>query len=112
MIGTAQESTPEDAEKAIALASASFKNWAAVPGKERGAKLKILQKLLNQHGDDLAKLITAECGKPLSEAKAEVMYSAGISVLNSLIIVKSVIILKATLNGMLRKQRESMEKSK
>lgn len=79
VIGAAQDSTPEDAERAIAVASATFKKWAAVPGKERGAKLRTLQKLINQHGDDIAKLITAECGKPLAEAKAEVMYSAGIS---------------------------------
>ncbi|XP_057377785.1 succinate-semialdehyde dehydrogenase, mitochondrial-like [Daphnia carinata] len=77
VIGIAQDSTPEDAEKAIKVASGSFKMWADLPAKEKGIKLKSLLKLVNTHSDDLAKLITAECGKPLAEAKAEVMYSAG-----------------------------------
>ena len=78
VIGTAQDSTPADAESAINIASASFKQWAAVPGKEKGNLLKNLLRLVNTHSEDLAKLMTAECGKPLSEAKAEVAYSAGL----------------------------------
>lgn len=68
---------PEDANSAIKVAHESFRKWADVPAKEKGNRLKSLLKLVNTHGDDLAKIITAECGKPLAEAKAEVMYSAG-----------------------------------
>lgn len=78
VIGIAQDSTPVDAENAIEIASNSFRNWADLPAKEKGIKLKILLKLVNAHSDELAKIITAECGKPLAEAKGEVMYSAGI----------------------------------
>jgi acyl-CoA reductase-like NAD-dependent aldehyde dehydrogenase len=78
VIGTAQDSTVVDAENAIEIASNSFRNWAELPAKEKGIKLKSLLKLVNTHSDDLAKIITAECGKPLAEAKGEVMYSAGI----------------------------------
>lgn len=77
VIGTAQDSTPEDAESAIQIASQSFRKWADVSGKEKGVKLRNLLNLINTHSEDLAKIITAECGKPLAEAKAEVMYSAG-----------------------------------
>jgi succinate-semialdehyde dehydrogenase/glutarate-semialdehyde dehydrogenase len=77
VIGSAQDSTPQDAEQAINIAAGSFKTWAAVPGKERSTLLRNLMQLVNSHSEDLAKLMTAECGKPLSEAKAEVAYSAG-----------------------------------
>ena len=66
-----------DAENAIEIASQSFRYWADLPAKEKGIKLNSLVKLVNTHSDDLAKIITAECGKPLAEAKGEVMYSAG-----------------------------------
>lgn len=78
VIGAVQDSTPADAEAAIKNAADTFKQWSAVPGKERGNLLKNLLKLVNNHSEDLAKLMTAECGKPLAEAKAEVTYSAGI----------------------------------
>lgn len=77
IIGSAQDSTAQDAENAIKVASNSFKKWAEVPAKEKSIKLKSLLKLVNDNADELAKIITAECGKPLAEAKGEVMYSAG-----------------------------------
>lgn len=77
VIGSAQDSTPQDAQQAIEIAAASFKSWAAVPGKERSILLRNLMNLVNTNAEDLAKLMTAECGKPLAEAKAEVAYSAG-----------------------------------
>lgn len=77
VIGSVQDSTSADAEQAIAQASASFKSWAATPAKERGRLLRNLCELVNQHSDELARIMTAECGKPLTEAKNEVIYSAG-----------------------------------
>lgn len=81
VIGSAQESNLIDAENAIKIAANSFKPWAAVPGKERGILLRNLLKLVTSHSEDLAKLMTAECGKPLAEARAEVAYSAGMPIL-------------------------------
>lgn len=77
VIGSAQDSSSADAEKAIQVASQTFSKWAVVPAKEKSNLLRSLLKLVNSHSDELAKLMTAECGKPLAEAKAEVMYSAG-----------------------------------
>ena len=78
IIGTAQDSTSQDAESAISAAAGSFKSWASTPGKQRGILLRNLLNLVTTHSEELAKLMTAECGKPLSEARAEVAYSAGI----------------------------------
>lgn len=77
VIGVAPESSLEDAENAIDAATARFKQWAAVPGKERGNLLKSLWKLLNSHVEDLARLVTAESGKALAESRAEVAFAVG-----------------------------------
>ncbi|MDQ5903014.1 MAG: succinate-semialdehyde dehydrogenase / glutarate-semialdehyde dehydrogenase, partial [Pseudomonadota bacterium] len=44
--------------------------------KERAALMRRWFELILAHGDDLARMITAECGKPLAEAKGEVGYGA------------------------------------
>jgi len=78
IIGTAQDSTSQDAETAISAAAESFKSWASTPGKQRGNLLRNLLNLVNARTEELAKLMTAECGKPLAEARAEVAFSASI----------------------------------
>ncbi len=76
IIGTAQDSSSQDAEMAINSASKIFKSWASTPGKQRGNLLRNLLNLVTSHSEELAKLITAECGKTLGEARGEVAYSA------------------------------------
>jgi succinate-semialdehyde dehydrogenase/glutarate-semialdehyde dehydrogenase len=66
----------EDARAAIAAADAAWPAWRAKPAKERGAILMKWYALLHQHADDLARIMTAEQGKPLAEAKGEVTYGA------------------------------------
>ncbi|MEP7283998.1 MAG: NAD-dependent succinate-semialdehyde dehydrogenase, partial [Rubrivivax sp.] len=65
-----------DAEAAIAAAAQAWPAWRARPAKERAAVLMRWFALLNQHADDLARIMTAEQGKPLAEAKGEVGYGA------------------------------------
>jgi succinate-semialdehyde dehydrogenase / glutarate-semialdehyde dehydrogenase len=64
------------AEQAIAAANAAWPAWAAKPAKERAAILMAWFRLMQQHADDLARIMTAEQGKPLAEAKGEVGYGA------------------------------------
>ena len=45
-------------------------------GQERALILQRWYDLINAHANDLAQMITAECGKPLAEAKGEVGYGA------------------------------------
>ncbi|MCK6406115.1 MAG: NAD-dependent succinate-semialdehyde dehydrogenase [Rhodocyclaceae bacterium] len=62
--------------RAIAVADAALPGWRARTAKERAAALRRWFDLINAHADDLAAMITAECGKPLAEAKGEVAYGA------------------------------------
>ncbi len=60
----------------IALAEVAQKDWAARTAKERANTLRAWFDLLVAHADDLATILTAEQGKPLAEAKAEILYGA------------------------------------
>ncbi|SEN26003.1 succinate-semialdehyde dehydrogenase / glutarate-semialdehyde dehydrogenase [Gemmobacter aquatilis] len=65
-----------DAAQAIAHAAEAQPDWAAHTGKERAAILRRWHDLVLAHVDDLAILLTAEMGKPLAEAKGEILYGA------------------------------------
>ena len=64
------------AEAALAAAERAWPAWRVKTAKERAAILMKWFHLLHQHADDLARLMTAEQGKPLAEARGEVVYGA------------------------------------
>ena len=67
---------PADAEKAIAAANAAWAGWRNKTAKERSIVLRKWFDLLMANQDDLGRIMTAEQGKPLPEAKGEVAYGA------------------------------------
>ena len=66
----------KETRAAIDAANAAWPAWRELTGKQRHAHLMAWFQLLMQHQDDLARLMTAEQGKPLPEAKGEVAYGA------------------------------------
>jgi len=66
----------KETQAAIAAAHAAWPAWRAMPAKQRHGILMKWFALLNQHADDLARIMTAEQGKPLAEARGEVIYGA------------------------------------
>jgi succinate-semialdehyde dehydrogenase/glutarate-semialdehyde dehydrogenase len=67
---------PADAEKAIAAANAAWPAWRTKTAKERSILLRKWYDLIMANQDDLGRIMTAEQGKPLPEAKGEVAYGA------------------------------------
>ena len=65
-----------ETERAIAAADVAQRAWARVTAKERAAVLHKLNDLLLANADDLAQIMTAEQGKPLAEARGEIVYAA------------------------------------
>jgi len=65
-----------ETQAAIDAANRAFPAWRGKTAKERGAILMKWFQLMNQHADDLARIMTAEQGKPLAEARGEVVYGA------------------------------------
>lgn len=63
-------------QEAIQAANKAWPLWRRQTAKERANTLRCWFQLMLEHADDLAVLITAEQGKPLAEAQAEVMYAA------------------------------------
>lgn len=61
-----------DVEAAIGAAHEAFLTWRSVPGPLRGALVKRLGRLLEEHKGDLADLVTIEVGKIRSEALGEI----------------------------------------
>ena len=65
-----------EARAAIAAAERAFPTWSKMLAKDRAKILRRWYELQVAHADELALLMTTEQGKPLTEAKAEVMYAA------------------------------------
>ena len=66
----------DEARRAINAANAALPAWRAKTGKERATVLRRWYDLVIEHADDLAAIMTAEQGKPLAEARGEVLYGA------------------------------------
>ena len=65
-----------DARIAIDAAHEAFPHWSKKTAKERSILLNQFYKLMLENADDLAAILTAEMGKPLAEAKGEIIYGA------------------------------------
>jgi succinate-semialdehyde dehydrogenase / glutarate-semialdehyde dehydrogenase len=65
-----------EAEQAIAAASAAWPRWRSKTAKERSILMRRWYELLMAHQDDLARIMTAEQGKPYAEAKGEIAYGS------------------------------------
>ncbi len=66
----------EEARRAVDAAHRAFPRWRALTAKNRSAILRRWYELITRHTEDLARLLTAEQGKPLNEARAEIAYAA------------------------------------
>ena len=65
-----------EAEQAMAAANAAWPAWRSKTAKERSIIMRKWFDLLIAHTEDLARLMTAENGKPLAESRGEVAYGA------------------------------------
>src|SRR5712691_7716091 len=72
VIGYYQNSTSDDIDAAIEAALRAQRTWAATPAPERGEVLSRTALLLEQHKEELAKLMTREMGKVLKETRGDV----------------------------------------
>jgi succinate-semialdehyde dehydrogenase/glutarate-semialdehyde dehydrogenase len=76
ILGTVPALGAAETRRAIEAANRAYPAWRALTAKERSAVLRRLFDLMMANADDLALLMTSEQGKPLAEAKGEVVYAA------------------------------------
>lgn len=76
VIGTVPFMGTAETKKAIDAANAALPAWRAKTAKERAQLLRKWYELMIEYQDELAHLMTLEQGKPLVEAKGEILYAA------------------------------------
>ena len=75
-VGTVPSLSAAETRAAIEAANRAQPAWRAHTAKERAAILRRLNDLMLANADDLAIIMTAEQGKPLTESKGEIAYAA------------------------------------
>ena len=76
IIGNVPKCSVSETKKAIDDANNAFQTWKETTAKERSVILKKWGELITENVDDLAKIMTIEQGKPLAEAKGEILMGA------------------------------------
>ncbi len=75
-LGTVPKMGAAETNRAIAAADAALPAWRAKTAKERAVILRKWFELMMANQEDLAQLMTAEQGKPLTESRGEIAYAA------------------------------------
>ena len=75
VIGTVPSLTKQDVDEAVAYSHEAQVSWAAKTAKERAELLQKWADLIDENKEDLAILMTAEQGKPLTESRGEIGYA-------------------------------------
>jgi succinate-semialdehyde dehydrogenase/glutarate-semialdehyde dehydrogenase len=76
LVGSVPNMGGTETRRAILAAQAEQPAWRKLTAKERSLKLRRWGELMLENQEDLARLMTAEQGKPLAEARGEVLYAA------------------------------------
>ncbi|WND02974.1 NAD-dependent succinate-semialdehyde dehydrogenase [Temperatibacter marinus] len=76
VITTVKEYDAASVESAVIDSERAFKQWSHLTAKGRAELLQKWYGLILENAEGLAQIITAECGKPLAEARGEVAYGA------------------------------------
>ncbi|GGL13969.1 NAD-dependent succinate-semialdehyde dehydrogenase [Nocardia jinanensis] len=75
-LASVADATEADGSQALAAATAAQKSWARTAARDRAELLRAAFEAVIARSDDFAQLITLEMGKPLAEARGEVVYGA------------------------------------
>ncbi|HLU20567.1 MAG TPA: NAD-dependent succinate-semialdehyde dehydrogenase [Pusillimonas sp.] len=76
VVGIVPDMNAQDANAAIVAAQRALPSWSAKSAKERSVILREWARLIVSHQDELAGILTAEQGKPIADARNEILFSA------------------------------------
>jgi succinate-semialdehyde dehydrogenase/glutarate-semialdehyde dehydrogenase len=76
LVGSVPDMSTAETRRAIEAAARALPAWRALPAKERSRIVRKWYDLIIANADDLALILTTEQGKPLAEAKGEILYGA------------------------------------
>lgn len=78
VIGKVAHAGIAELDRALAAAQSGFEAWRRIPAHERATTMRRAATLVRERAGDIGRLLTQEQGKPLAEAKGEVLAAAGI----------------------------------
>lgn len=79
VIGTVRLASREDARRAVEAAAEAFRGWRSTPAPTRGKIVARAAALLEQHKEELSRILTREEGKCLSESRGELQRSINVA---------------------------------
>ncbi len=79
VIGTIRQATRAEAKAAVDAAAENFASWRATPAPTRGRIVGRAARLLEEHKEDLAQLLTREEGKTIAESRGELQRSINVA---------------------------------
>ena len=75
-LGTFQRGTPADIDRAITVAEEAYEEWRGLSRIDRAEYLWDVYHELHDRTDELGEIVTKECGKEISEGRADVVEAA------------------------------------
>src|SRR2546428_6334473 len=88
VVDTVPKGNAEDTKRAIEAAAAAFPKWSAMPAHQRASILLKAAAKVREHLEEVAKLLTAEQGKPIRDSHIEAdRFAAGIEMYAGLVAV-------------------------
>src|SRR5204863_10152249 len=79
IIGTAHQATREEARAAVEAAAEAFRGWRATPAPARGKIVAKAARLMEETREELARILTREEGKTISESRGELQRSINVA---------------------------------
>src|SRR3979411_2135717 len=79
IIGTVRQATRDEARAAVEAASEAFKGWRNTPAPSRGKIVAKAARLMEEHKDELAQILTREEGKTIAESRGELQRSINVA---------------------------------
>ncbi|HEY0379560.1 MAG TPA: aldehyde dehydrogenase family protein [Pyrinomonadaceae bacterium] len=78
-LGTFRQATRDEARRAVEAASDAFRGWRATPAPARGRVVQRAARLMEDHKEELAQLLTREEGKTIGESRGELQRSINVA---------------------------------
>ena len=78
-LGTIRQASRDEARAAVESAAEAFRTWRATPAPSRGRIVNLAARLMEQHKEELAQLLTLEEGKTIAESRGELQRSINVA---------------------------------
>src|SRR6185295_13231426 len=79
VIGSVRQATREEAIRAVDAAADAFRGWRGTPAPARGKIVARAARLMEEHKEELAQILTREEGKTIAESRGELQRSINVA---------------------------------